>query len=743
MNTTSFMPTLQRYHYAHRVRIFRMRQLQWIIYLSAGILLSACTNPDSKYSGWEVTGGTREGIRYSSLTQIDTNNVQALQVAWTYNTRDADTVNHSQIQCNPVIVKDILYATTPQLKLIALHAATGKPKWVFDPRQPTSDNRVLDFILNNNRGVTHWTDGTEATIFYVAGSTLYAVDAGTGKLNEWFGAKGKIDLHEGLGEDTHDLFVTATSPGIIYKDLFIIGSRVSEGPDAAPGHIRAYDVRTGEQKWIFHTIPHPGEYGYDTWDNPDAWKFTGGANAWAGFTLDEQRGILFAPTGSASFDFYGGNRKGDNLFANCILALDAATGKRIWHFQYLHHDIWDRDIPTPPALITLMRDGKKVDAVAQPTKTGFIYVFERETGKPLFDIKEEPVPPSVIPGEKTAPTQPLPAKPEPFMRQTFTEADLNDLLPPASFDTIRKQFHRYQKGHMFTPPSREGSIFFPGLDGGAEWGGPAVDPATGILYVNANEIPWVITIADVEKSNTVKETYAIAGKRLYLNHCSSCHGVNREGGGNYPALTGIESKYTAHQFAEFVATGRRMMPAFKHLSEQEREAIASFVLNIGSLQKKEFMPPDSSVDLRAIPYRITGYNKFVSKEGYPAIKPPWGTLNAVDLNSGNIVWRIPFGEHPDFPQATTPTGTENYGGPVVTAGGVLFIAATQDGKFRAFNKRTGKLLWETKLPVPGFATPAVYAVNGKQYVVIACGGGKLKTKSGDAYIAFALPDHTK
>lgn len=738
------MPTLQSHHYALLVTTCWMRQKGIILYILTCILLVACTKTDEKYSRWEVTGGTREGIRYSSLTQIDTANVQQLQVAWTYHTGDADTVNHSQIQCNPIVIEDILYGTTPQLRLIALHAATGKLKWVFDPRQPASQNRVLDFILNNNRGVTYWTDGKDATIFYVAGFRLYAVQAATGKLNERFGAGGIVDLHEGLGEDAQDLFITATSPGIIYKDLIILGSRVSEGPDAAPGHIRAYDARTGEQKWIFHTIPQPGEYGYDTWENPDAWKFTGGANAWAGFTLDEQRGILFAPTGSASFDFYGGNRKGNNLFANCILALDAATGRRIWHFQYLHHDIWDRDIPTPPALVTVMHEGKKIDAVAQPTKTGFIYVFERETGKPLFDINEEPVPPSTIAGEKISPTQPLPAKPEPFMRQSFTEADLNNLLPPESFEDIRKQFNTYRKGHMFTPPSREGSIFFPGLDGGAEWGGPSVDPATGILYVNANEIPWVITIADIEQRNAAKETYAIAGKRLYLNHCSSCHGVNREGGGNYPALMGMQHKYTAPQFTDFVTTGRRMMPAFKHLSEQQRTAIASFVLDMKSLQKTEFIPQDSSVDLRAIPYRITGYNKFVSKEGYPAIKPPWGTLNAVDLTSGKIVWRIPLGEHPAFPQATTPTGTENYGGPVVTAGGVLFIAATQDGKIRAFNKRKGQLLWEAKLPVPGFATPAVYAVNGKQYVVIACGGGKLKTQSGDSYIAFALPDkHTK
>jgi quinoprotein glucose dehydrogenase len=706
------------------------------------LLLVACSSREDTYTSWKVAGGTKEGIRYSSLTQIDSANVHQLKVAWTYHTKDADTVNHSQIQCNPVIVDDILYATSPQLKLIALDAATGEEKWVFDPRQRTAANKELDFILNNNRGVTYWTNGTDKRIFYVAGSHLYAVDASTGILQKAFGVEGRVDLHEGLGRDVKDLFVTATSPGIIYKDLIIIGTRVSEGIDAAPGHIRAYNTKTGALQWIFHTIPHPGEYGYDTWENPDAWKFIGGANSWPGFTLDEKRGILFAPTGSAAFDFYGGNRKGNNLFANCILALDAATGKQIWHFQYLHHDIWDRDIPTPPALVTVQHEGKMVDAVAQPTKTGFIYMFDRQTGKPLFDINEVPVPAGAIAGEKISPTQPLPVKPAPFMRQTFTAADLNDLVPEDSYNDLKKQFDSYQKGHMFTPPSREGSIFFPGLDGGAEWGGPAFDPATGIMYINANEVPWVITLTDVKARETGKESYALAGERLYLNNCSSCHGVNREGGGNYPALINLENKYTADTFIRFVAAGRRMMPSFQHLSEEQRTAIAAFVLNIKSLKDKSFIATDSAAakDPTEIPYRITGYNKFVSKEGYPAIKPPWGTLNAVDLNSGEIVWRIPLGEHPAFKNVKPMTGTENYGGPVVTASGLLFIAATQDGKFRAFSKRTGALLWETTLPAPGYATPSVYAIGGKQYIVIACGGGKLKTKSGDSYIAFALPD---
>jgi quinoprotein glucose dehydrogenase len=331
--------------------------------LLAVLCLIACTTKDSTYTTWKVTGGSKANFRYSSLTQIDSTNVKQLQVAWTYHTGDADTVNHSQIQCNPIIVDGVMYGTSPQLKLFAVDAATGQEKWVFDPQadQKAKMPASSRFIMNNNRGVTFWSDEKAKRVFYAAGSFLYCIDAATGKPDTKFGTTGSVDLHDGLGKDVSDLYVAATSPGIIFKDLLIMGSRVSEGSDAAPGHIRAYDVHSGKLVWIFHTIPQPGEKGFETWEDTTAYKHIGGANSWSGFSIDEKRGLLFAPIGSASFDFYGGKRKGDNLFANCILALDAATGKYIWHFQTVHHDVWDKDLPTAPALITIKKDGKEID----------------------------------------------------------------------------------------------------------------------------------------------------------------------------------------------------------------------------------------------------------------------------------------------------------------------------------------------------------------------------------------------
>ncbi len=712
------------------------------VFLMIIIGVSCSVKKDDLFQTWKVTGGTKENIRYSALTQVDTSNVSQLTMAWSYSSYDADTVNHSQIQCNPIVVDGVLYGTSPQLKLLAIDASTGKEKWVFDPQTEKTDNSgFMRFILNNNRGVTYWEEKEDKRILYAAGSHLYAIDAVTGATIKTFGGNGKVDMHDGLGRDVKDLYVAATSPGIIFKDLLIMGSRVSEGSDAAPGHIRAYDVRTGKQRWIFHTIPHPGEPGFESWDDSTAYKHIGGANAWAGFSLDDKRGIVYAPTGSAAFDFYGGKRKGDDLFADCILALDANTGKHIWHFQNIHHDVWDKDLPTAPSLVTIMHDGKAVDAVAQPTKTGFVFLLNRETGVPIFPIEEQLVPSvSELKGEKLSPKQPIPTLPKPFTRQTFTEADLNDLLPDSSYQDIRKRFLSYASGSLFTPPTRQGTIFFPGLDGGAEWGGSAFDPATGLMYVNANEIPWAIGIVDVKISVPTGETFLTAGERLYKQTCMACHGVNREGAGNFPTLKGVEKKYNEKTLTELLIRGRRMMPAYKNLSKQETGAIASFILDLKTMQKKKFKSMPMAIDsFKNLPFSITGYRKFLSKEGYPAIKPPWGTLNAINLNTGDIAWRIPLGEHPDFIKKGIITGTENYGGPVVTAGGLLFIAGTSDGKLRAFNKKSGKLLWETVLPAPGFATPAVYEVNGKQFIVVACGGGKLGTKSGDSYVAFALP----
>jgi quinoprotein glucose dehydrogenase len=706
------------------------------------VVLVSCTNKKEPYTSWEIFGGSKENIHYTTLNEIDSLNVNRLQVAWTYHCGDADTASHSLIQCNPIIIGDILYGLTPKMKLFALNAANGRQIWIFNPFDGMDDVKRNNIQINNGRGICYWSDDAEdKRIYYTVGSNLYCINAKNGKPVNSFGNQGMVDLHNGLGRDVNDLYITANSPGIIYKDLIIMGSRVSEGSDAAPGHIRAYDTRTGQQKWIFHTIPYPGEPGFDTWEDSVAYKNIGGANAWSGFSLDEKRGILFASTGSAAPDFYGGTRKGANLFADCLLALDAATGKRIWHFQDIHHDVWDKDLPCAPALVTVMHGGKQTDAVAQPTKTGFVFVFERETGKPLFPIHEKEVPVnSTLTGEKLSPTQPFPSLPKPFVRQVFNVSDINDLIPDSSIEDIKKRLLSYKAGNMFEPPSKQGTVIFPGYDGGAEWGGPGFDPGTGWLYVNANEMPWVLTIIDVKNKSGKKENYLEAGKRLYMQNCMNCHGPERKGSGNYPSLLEANKKFSEARFTALVTTGRRMMPGFRQLSNQEKSAIASFVLSIKSTQQKPFVETSRPVDtFRNVAYSMTGYNKFLSREGYPAIKPPWGTLNAINLNTGNLEWKIPLGEFSGFKEKGIITGTENYGGPIVTKNGLLFIAATLDGKFRVFNKYNGKLLWETLLPAAGFATPSVYAVNGKQYIVLACGGGKLGTKSGDSYIAFALP----
>ena len=705
-------------------------------------ILFSCKSKQ-EYGSWPQYKGSNENIHYSSLTQVDTTNVKQLQVAWQYHTGDADTANHSQIQCNPIIIDGILFGVSPKMKLFAADAKTGKEKWQFNPFDSMAADKKMFFILNNSRGVAYWSDGAnDKRIYYTAGSDLYCIDAATGKIIAGFADSGRLDLHNDLDRDVKDLFVTSTSPPIIFNDLLIIGTRVDEGQHAAPGHIRAYDTRTGKRQWIFHTIPHPGEYGYDTWKDSAAYKYVGGANAWSGFSLDKKRGIVFACTGSASYDFYGGKRIGNDLFANCILALDAATGRRIWHFQSVHHDVWDRDIPSPPALVTINRDGKKIDALAVTTKSGFIYVLERETGKPVFDIEERKVPATTdLAGDQLSATQPLPVKPVPFMRQVFTEKDINPLLPDSSHQEVKKRLASYKSDNMFNAPSLQGTVVFPGLDGGAEWGGPSFDPQTGILYINANEMAWIIQAIPVTNKAPANENYLQAGQRLYQANCMTCHGPGRKGSGNFPSLINIKTKYTPLAFDTLMQSGRRMMPSFNRLDETERKAIASFVLET-SEKSKMFADSTKQKDDAPfkVPYTITGYNKFLSREGYPAIAPPWGTLNAVDLNTGEYVWKKILGNDPEFSNGSkTPTGTENYGASVVTAGGLLFIAAAKDGKFRAFNKTNGKLLWEADLPAPGFATPAIYELDGRQYIVIACGGGKMKTASGDSYVAFALP----
>ncbi|HVR70668.1 MAG TPA: PQQ-binding-like beta-propeller repeat protein [Vicinamibacteria bacterium] len=682
---------------------------------------------------WRSHGGDPGHTQYSPLTQIDTANVKRLRQAWVHRTGDKREDDRSQIQCQPIVVDGVLYATSPAIKLFALDAGSGRPLWTFDPFAAGA----TEHSLGVSRGVTYWSEGEDRRIFFAAGQKLYAVDARTGRPAEGFGRGGSVDLAEGLGRDARGIYVLSNTPGAVYRDLLIVGSRVSEGPGpAAPGHIRAYDVRTGRIRWTFHTIPHPGELGYDTWP-PDAWRRAGGANAWSGITVDHERGLVFLPTGSAAFDFWGGNRHGANLFANCLLVLNAATGERVWHYQFVHHDLWDRDLPAAPVLVTVRHEGRRIDAVAQATKSGHVFLFERETGRALFPIEERPVPPSDLKGEEAWPTQPLPLKPPPFARQVFTEDEATS-LSETSRAAVLERLRRTRTGRPFIPPSEQGTVIFPGFDGGAEWGGQAFDPATGLFYVNSNEMPWILTMVELEVGK--KGQTRSLGERVYNRHCGSCHGVDLKGVSQMasPSLLDLGQRRQRTDIARLLKEGKGVMPAYGWMNTAERDAVLAFILR----ETDPFADAGPRPDLEdESPYTITGYNRFFDPEGYPAVKPPWGTLNAIDLDKGEIAWTVPLGELPELTaRGIPPTGTENYGGPVVTAGGLVFIGGTKDEKFRAFDKRTGQVLWETSLPAGGYASPATYEVGGRQYVVIAAGGGKMGTKSGDAYVAFALPD---
>ncbi|MBL9134327.1 MAG: PQQ-binding-like beta-propeller repeat protein [Verrucomicrobiales bacterium] len=711
----------------------------WLLCLGMGVS-RASTND------WPAALGDGGRRHYSALNQVTVDNVARLEVAWTYRSGDASPENRTQIQCNPVIVEGVLYGTTPTLKLFALDAATGRERWRFDPFEGKTGNNSLGV----NRGVAIWQaeDGMDRRVLYTAGQELFAVDAATGRLIESFGKQGRVDIRDGLDRPVEQQFVLGNSPGSVWRNLFILPTRVSEGPGpASPGHIRAYDVRTGRIVWTFRTIPHPGEFGYETWP-PDAWQHVGGANCWAGMAVDETRGILFVPTGSAAFDFWGGDRLGQNLFANCLLALDAATGRRLWHFQAVHHDLWDRDFPAPPTLVTVRREGRSIDAVAQTTKSGHVYVFERETGTPLFPIEERPAPKSDLAGESAWPTQPVPLKPPPFSRQWFGEETITDRTPEARA-AVFARWRQILPHQPWSPPSTNGTVIFPGFDGGAEWGGAAFDPASGRLFVNANEMPWILQMIETQAASG--QGHLGSPQQFYNAVCAACHGLNREGeaGRNVPSLVKVGEKLKEDDIVQLLATGRGNMPSFSFLAESDRRGLARLLLGketpvaaaqpSGEERHPEPASTGASATIRS-PYGHTGYNRWTDPDGYPAVKPPWGTLTSIDLHRGEIDWQVPLGELPELTaRGMAPTGTENYGGPVVTASGLLFIAATKDEKMRAFEIRTGRKLWEATLPAGGYATPSVYAAGGRQFVVIACGGGKLGTRSGDAYVAFALP----
>jgi quinoprotein glucose dehydrogenase len=686
--------------------------------------LAAQTTQESKaltqqQQDWPAFGGAPENDHYSRLAQINRTNVKRLAVAWSF-----DTQEEGVLQSSPIIVAGVLFGITPTQKIFALDAASGKLLWKFDSGvQGTQPDR----------GLAYWADGKDRRILVGVMNFVYALDASTGKPIPSFGNAGRIDLRENLGrEPASAQSIYLTSPGVVYKDLVIFGGRDPETLPAPPGDIRAYDVRTGKLRWSFHTIPRPGEFGYETWPK-DAWKTSGAANNWAGMTLDPRRGILYVPTGSAAFDFYGADRVGNDLFANCLLALNAETGERIWHFQGVHHDIWDRDFPSHPALLTVKREGKNIDAVAQTSKQGFVYLFDRTNGKPLFPIESRKYPASDVPGEVTASEQSLPTRPAPFARQLLTE-DLLTTRTPEMHQWALDKFKKFRSEGQFVPFSvGKETIIFPGYDGAAEWGGPAVDTETGIIYINSNEMAWTGALAPNTGENSPRG--------IYMSQCSVCHGENMAGSPPaMPSLVGIGDRITPKQIATNIKNGKGRMPGFPNLSEDQVSALIDFLTSGENKELASSEPPPL-----AMKFRFTGYHKFLDPEGYPAIAPPWGTLNAINLNTGEYVWKIPFGEYPELAaKGLKNTGTENYGGPVVTAGGLLFIGATNfDKKFHVFDKSTGELLWETRLPFAGHATPATYEVNGRQFVVIAAGGGKdPKSRPGGVYVAFALPQES-
>ena len=677
---------------------------------------------------WSTYLGGKSRNNYSPLAQIDRTNVGQLKVAWEY-----DTGDKGEYQANNLIIDGVLYTASPTRKVIALDAATGKELWKWDPAKERSGAGKT-----RQRGLVYWqnAEGTERRLFTASGLYLFAIDPKTGETIRSFGENGSIHLGKGLDVEPPPS-VGLNTPGVIFGDVMILGGF------GGPGAVRALDVRTGEQRWVFHLIPRPGEVGYETWP-PDAYKTATGAMPWCGQALDEQRGIVYIATKTAEPDFYGGARHGDNLFSNCLVALDAKTGKRLWHFQTEHHDFLDRDLPCAPVLTTVKHEGKPLDVVIQGTKQGFLFVFDRVTGKPLWPIEERPVPASTLRGELASPTQPFPTKPVPLVRQSYTEADASDISPLA-YQTTLDRIRRSPNFGPFPAPSMQETIFFPGFDGGMEWGGGAAD-TDGVYYVNVNEMPWIVQMVETRREDG---SPLPRGERDYILNCAACHGLDRKGNipGGFPSLIDVQKRKSKEEIERVVKQGAGRMPPFDRLSDSDREGILNYITDTQqqlSASRQEGAPAANKTDDKSPPYAFGGFRRWLDAEGYPAVKPPWGTLNAVDLNTGEVKWKIPLGEYKELKKrVTTPTGTENYGGPVVTASGLLFIGATADETMRAFDKDTGALLWQADLPFSGNATPSIYLAKGKQYVVISAGGGKSGRPAGGKLVAFALPEPVK
>lgn len=682
---------------------------------------------------WGIYKADAESTSYAPLSQINTTNVDRLQPAWTFLLNDMKPGSRpGNSECNPIIIDGVLFATSAKHLVYAVDAGSGKQIWEFDPFEGAEGGGV-------SRGVTYWENGNDKRILVTGGDVLFALNAKTGKPILSFGTNGKVSMNVGLRDDPETISVIPTSPGIVYGDLLIMGAEVSELYGAQPGYIRAYNCVTGKLVWTFHTIPLPGEPGYETWPK-DAYKYAGGVNDWAGMSLDIKRGIVFLALGSPSYDFYGADRKGSNLYGNSVVALNAATGQYIWHYQLVHHDLWDYDLPAPPNLVTLQRDGKNVDAVAQITKHGFVFVFNRETGEPLFPIEERNVPASNIPGEEASPTQPFPRKPKPFARQWMTEEDLTH-YSDAGHDSIVKKFRSMRYEGLFTPPDLKGTLMSPGTRGGAEWGGAAYDPATSVLFVKSNDSPEIQSMKKVDaEKEAADQTVFAQGKSIYMTYCVACHGKDKNGDEpNYPSLVGLKNRMTREAALDKIKKGGGKMPAFASVVKGKEKGIIAFLYereqNSSKVTKMETGQTKAGADKYL---NLTAYGHFRDPDGNPALRPPWGTLNAINLSTGDYEWQIPLGNNEQLQaKGSADTGQEGSAGPIVTAGGLIFISGTNDKKLRAIDKKTGKTLWQTDLPGVANATACTYMHNGTQYVALSVGGNK-ENPSG-SIMAFKLP----
>lgn len=681
---------------------------------------------------WTAYKADPSASSYSPLDQINASNVAQLENVWTFHADDVPDGEEpaASSQANPIIINGVLYANSRNQTVYAINAKTGEQIWKFkalEEGEPTAASR----------GVTYWAEGNDKRILYSAGTSLKAINADTGELIPSFGENGKVNLNVGVRDDPEKISVTLTTPGSIFKDLVIIGSRLPDFYGAPPGYVRAYNVKTGELVWTFHTIPHPGEPGYETWP-PDAYKYAGGVNCWAGMSIDTERGTVYLALGSPSYDFYGADRIGANLYGNCVLALDAATGAYKWHFQTVHHDIWDYDLPAPPTLVTLQKDGKKMDAVTQTTKQGFVFILNRDTGEPIYPVEERKVPASNLPGEVAYETQPFPLKPGPFVRQSMTEDDLNH-YSEADHDSILKTFRSVRYEGLFTPPDLKGTISLPATRGGANWGGSAYDPDTEYLYIRGNNLPEIQTIVDADEHfKAQNNTRFELGRVTYEKHCLACHGANKQGMmDDVPSLVDLKDRFSETMTLQKIQQGGGKMPGYKGvITEQEERGLIAFLYDM----------KDATIDAPQItegeekPTRfmnITPYRTWSDPSGNPAMKTPWNTLNALNLSTGEYEWQIPVGNDAELQEEGGPnTGLLARSGPMVTAGGLVFISGAADKKLWAFDKKTGEMIWEQKLPAANNANVCSYFLEGKQYIALSVGGTE-ENPSG-SIMAFAL-----